>query len=994
MDKQTSNTVVKYKPLSAENDSAFKTERSLDTIVFSGSYSVEITHNGTDVGLPIDDCGDEHYIVGTLVVTDSGTGGRKQKNRVIGQALTITSRQSKNTKVYTRTFAGGEWNEWRSLACTGMYNSISTTDELLATVESLVTEYTRAKHTEEEIKRTAVDISSLTCADGKENVTITGKSMDGEIIHSVEISAATTEKAGVMSAEDKKRVDKSSVFSYLKVADNNVKILRDFLCGTRIYATEIPDISLFSVVNGVNGEYKIQFTYVDAAEGTYYINYVSFSKEDYILTKTANNKVVELFVDWSVIPEGSSIGTGRTNAVISKTCIQPILEGLNKQVNDIAVLSLITGDSIRVNRQVDYFNDKYINSNGTFSDSAAFGVVKCQVSKGEIFKLSINFMEDLTAAYSYAIYNSIDKQDESTLLKIGPRIAEYNNGEYLITVPDGGVVLMYTLYGDSVNIYEIDSTDDSLNKLTSDIETLESQFETKEYIAPYRELSGKYVSGNGSLAEFSGYLSKVYEVKGGERLNLEIQGIGQDTGARMYAIYSDTDIWNNDTAVVVGNALKMSSNGNTLIDVPQSGKVLITTIYRSESSSNASSTISEFVLNPQKYIDEKVQEATNEKIQEAITLVPNICYVEVEGDILKYCTKYDEGNDLIIFFKPCMNNELVTFANVGLAANTGKYPSNDFSRSIAILNSPGSDNIGPFSISKDSSIGSGVGGFCGANHCYGEVYGENQIRTAKSDWHKFYLDDVLIEDGFKGYGKVVKVVTENTIFDPRIAPAEGDTVLNSPLIKEMMAYTVSGTQVEVCATHRFLKDAKASYYGQQSVFSSESHIITPQGAFPTWTAIADVISFTKGDYPDCRAVSLKSTIGYENDILLNCGLGTRNMIGGTANIFRYSSNKTYTLLLNGNSIKQDEVLYWAGVYSWGCIVDDDDNYIYKYQSGGKTFLTICSKRAYSNVLVTSPIDTINSKVKATGENITIESYIGEYLILNADGVGSITVEVE
>lgn len=204
MVKRTIKAVVKYKPLSAENDSAFKTERSLDTMTFSGSYLVEITHNGTDVGLPIDDCGEEHYIVGTLVVTDSGTGGRKQKNRVIGQALTITSRQSKNTKVYTRTFAGGEWSQWRSLAVTGMYNNISTPDELLATVESLVTENTRAKEVEESVKRTAVDLSSLACTADNENVTITGKSMGGEVVNSIKIPAATTEKAGVMSAENKR----------------------------------------------------------------------------------------------------------------------------------------------------------------------------------------------------------------------------------------------------------------------------------------------------------------------------------------------------------------------------------------------------------------------------------------------------------------------------------------------------------------------------------------------------------------------------------------------------------------------------------------------------------------------------------------------------------------------------------------------------------------------------------------------------------------------
>lgn len=138
MNKKAGKAVVKYKPLFADGDSAFKTERSLDTMIFSGSYLVEITHNGADVGLPIEDCGEVHYIVGTLVVTESGTDGPKQKKRVIGQVLTLTSRENKETKVYSRTFADNRWSEWRSLALTGMYDNIASTDELLSSVDMLV----------------------------------------------------------------------------------------------------------------------------------------------------------------------------------------------------------------------------------------------------------------------------------------------------------------------------------------------------------------------------------------------------------------------------------------------------------------------------------------------------------------------------------------------------------------------------------------------------------------------------------------------------------------------------------------------------------------------------------------------------------------------------------------------------------------------------------------------------------------------------------------
>lgn len=206
MNKHKEQMPVKYKRLDSGRVADFYFERSLDLIFSPGCFTVEIDHSGKDVGLPIDDCGEEHYFVGNLVVTDSGTAGHKQENRVTGQQLTITSRKGKETKVFTRTYADGVWSQWRSLARTGMYDNISTPDELLATVAGLVNENTRAKEVEESVKRTAVDISSLACTAGKENVTLTGKSMDGEVVHSVEIPVATTEKAGVMSAEDNIRL--------------------------------------------------------------------------------------------------------------------------------------------------------------------------------------------------------------------------------------------------------------------------------------------------------------------------------------------------------------------------------------------------------------------------------------------------------------------------------------------------------------------------------------------------------------------------------------------------------------------------------------------------------------------------------------------------------------------------------------------------------------------------------------------------------------------
>ncbi len=138
MNKQNSQMPVRYKQLGSEQGTDFYFERSVDLIFSPGAFTVEIDHTSADVGLPVEYCDAEHYIVGTLIVTDSGTSLPVQTNRTTGQILSITSCESRDTKLYTRTFVNGTWSEWRALACTGMYDSIASTDELLSTVDELV----------------------------------------------------------------------------------------------------------------------------------------------------------------------------------------------------------------------------------------------------------------------------------------------------------------------------------------------------------------------------------------------------------------------------------------------------------------------------------------------------------------------------------------------------------------------------------------------------------------------------------------------------------------------------------------------------------------------------------------------------------------------------------------------------------------------------------------------------------------------------------------
>lgn len=293
MTKKINQMSVRYRSLADGADAALKCESSLDKILSHGNYAVEIDHTATQAGLPVEYCGSKHYIVGTLVVTDCGTMQSAQDNRVIGQVLIITLRDERETKIFTRTLASGEWSPWRTMAQTGMYDKIANDDELYATVTSLVS---TTKETEESLRSSIINYNewkatnaelslpnvladaelvklvksgtiltfkntsttwkrfqytaastatanvknysnwkelsaatySIKQAVDANKVQISTTGENGGVKDILNISAATTERAGVMSAEDK------NVLNKIAVIPNNNNYIKNWETGNKL----------------------------------------------------------------------------------------------------------------------------------------------------------------------------------------------------------------------------------------------------------------------------------------------------------------------------------------------------------------------------------------------------------------------------------------------------------------------------------------------------------------------------------------------------------------------------------------------------------------------------------------------------------------------------------------------------------------------------------------------------------------------------------------
>lgn len=156
-----------YRPVGDADNNRWLFAAGLDEMRSTGCYNVQLWH-GNDVGeLPLPACDDEHYIVATLIVTESGTADKLQKNRAIGQTLILSQCNDGQTGIYYRSLApvNGNfvWSEWNALLSTGQFNEIAdgSTNITLEVKDNSVTAKKLSHDLIDQINRNTSDVATL-----------------------------------------------------------------------------------------------------------------------------------------------------------------------------------------------------------------------------------------------------------------------------------------------------------------------------------------------------------------------------------------------------------------------------------------------------------------------------------------------------------------------------------------------------------------------------------------------------------------------------------------------------------------------------------------------------------------------------------------------------------------------------------------------------------------------------------------------------------------
>ena len=196
-----------FRALLHGKDAEWYFARGLDDITAAGSYEVRLFHNDMEsFGITTGDCDKEHYVVAHLFVSESAATGKQQALRAVGQTLLLTICATNAVKAFTRTceitLKGASWGSWVDLGAastTDIQDGSIAAQKLISDVRGKLDRVTEV----DEIKKNALHTESVHIVSGIDEVSIGGRSINGEAVVDIPIPVATIRNAGVMSAEDK-----------------------------------------------------------------------------------------------------------------------------------------------------------------------------------------------------------------------------------------------------------------------------------------------------------------------------------------------------------------------------------------------------------------------------------------------------------------------------------------------------------------------------------------------------------------------------------------------------------------------------------------------------------------------------------------------------------------------------------------------------------------------------------------------------------------------
>lgn len=317
--------------------------------------------------------------------------------------------------------------------------------------------------------------------------------------------------------------------------------------------------------------------------------------------------------------------------------------------------------------------------------------------------------------------------------------------------------------------------------------------------------------------------------------------------------------------------------------------------------------------------------------------------VKVVGDILYVGSKYNTVKDLVIQFKKCMFNDLMTYSYVGLIDNTEASVRLAPDMTDERITTTSSDNIGPIYLNSTQWVG--------GNHSYN---GDLVIKTAETESFSFWADGVQLVDGDNKYVEDVEVRVHNILYDPDTPTMDGETPvsLDNVLLYEDVVYKIKNGSIYVYLKHTFnAETAINTYYGMQSVTQGTTMFLPEGGTGYEDFVTKGTLYIAKSAAPNFNRYVIKGATWYESAYLMPIALGLHGEIDAASYILVSTGGKLYHVLIGAETYAALEENEWHGIYSWKEAIADDENvFITESRYDTYTLLFIDCKKAYNGAV--------------------------------------------
>lgn len=467
-------------------------------------------------------------------------------------------------------------------------------------------------------------------------------------------------------------------------------------------------------------------------------------------------------------------------------------------------------------------------------------------------------------------------------------------------------------------------------------------------------INDKYINTTGQLSSYAGYKINVFNVEYNQIINIAGYGVGS---TRLWAIYSDENL---TIPVAVSNDL--GGAGITINDTFECpvGSLKLAIVNFTPSATTISASIYKYAT--------------------PTIITNNSGIIEITDSYIAMSIPHSSANNLIVKFKKCGKNNLMQIYSVGFKANSGYLQSPSVVPDMIINESFTSDNIGPLSVYD--------AGFVGGNHGW---YLNGAIPTAETESYEIYVDGYKQGTGIYSFERAaVKVV--NKIYDPK--DYTGSILNKTRFVTETVTYTIEKNTITVSLQAKLHVIRTLNlYYGLQSNFKQETHIMTPNGLHLDWVVPVST-NLSKDTYPNFNRFIEKKSGAYQATYLTNHGNGNHSE---TNTIYRYSNAKSYHQVFgfkSGSTMQIGDLWEWSGSYIFfdSAIIDDIDCIAYTARIRGNDYLFIEIKRPFSSKLIPLPSDLIlkdYSVIESVGTPSVINKSTG--LIITATANGSIVL---